>query len=125
MNSFFSRLFKSVATLKNKFSGTKKIESEKFHVRDIPEGSIIQIFDEHENQYEFTVHDHNRYGSFVRFTKFNDENLLGEMESKVIYPQTFPASKFSIAINTAKKEKSYSIQNIKHIKILEKVNILA
>ena len=118
LDPFFSRLKKQISQKKN-------TDNSPFQVRDIPEGSIIQIFDEHENQYEFTVHDHNRYGSFVRFTKFNEEDLLGETHSKVVYPQPLPSSKFSIEMENYKKqnnktEKEYSIQNITHIKILEK-----
>lgn len=117
--SFFQNFFSSVQ--KKITQNTQNSDSDSFHVRDIPEGSIIQIFDEQKNLYEFTVHDHTRDGSFVKFTKFNDEHLLGEVESKVMHPRTFPASKFSIEMNNYKEGKEYSIQNIKHIKILEKI----
>ncbi len=119
--SFFTNFPKTVfSQIKNKFFEKNNQNTEELMVRDIPEGSIIQIIDTQENQYEFTVHDHNRFGSFVKFTKFNNEDLLGEIHSKVKHPHSFPSSKFSIEMKNYKEEKDYSISGIKHIKILEK-----
>lgn len=91
----------------------------KIHIKDIPKGSVIQIFDEKNDLYEFTVSKHTHEGSFVQMTKFNHNVFSGEDHSKIMHPEKLPSSKFSIGLNEEGREHHYSIQSIKRIKILD------